>query len=703
MVLPEWIRANLESILQRWEDHARSLLSLENLSIDELRDHAGGILLWIADDMEAPRTAQEQTHKSGGTSDGVPAASSASDHGAERMHLGMNALDMVGEFRALRVSVIQLWQLEKRSEYRDDFDDLFRFDQALDQVLAESVKRFTDEKVRQEKVFHTILASSPDPSYILDADGRFLYANNATTALYNTSRAQLIGRSYADLGASVPNDLDAHVRRVYLEKAPLHTEVRMREKAADRQCHEYIHTPVFDNKGQIEAVVGIARDITQRWESEARIWRHANHDALTGLPNRRLFRDRLAQQAKLSERTKAPFTLFFIDLDRFKQVNDLLGHDEGDLLLIQAGERICKCVRETDTVARLGGDEFTVLLIDTDDLDQITKIAGNILTELAKAFFLNQETVYVSGSIGITRYPLDGDQPHQLLRNADQAMYNAKKAGRNKPCIFAPNIEQAATARAQLVSELQGALERQELQLYYQPIIDLSGGRIAKAEALLRWHNPSRGLLLPRDFVQLAEETGLLAAIESWTFSEAVALSKQINDLVGQPFQVSLNISSAGFADHTPSLSWPEQLKEAGVPASSVAIEFTEKVFSLIGNGPSEELSRLGQSGIALAIDDFGMGQSSVVYLKKFNISYLKIPPSYIRNELPDVYSRAIADTIIVMAHKLGLKVIAEGVETPEEKEWLQAAGCDYAQGFLFSKPLPANALKALLRDSSLL
>lgn len=694
MALGDWIQANLDRILQAWEDNAEAVLSQDRISVDDRRDHAEAILRRIIGEMGQPQSQREHARDAKGLSPEPLGTTSAQRHGAARMRSGVEVGPMTMEFRALRMSVVQLWTDEINTAGRSELNDLIRFDQEIDRALTESVDSFSREKSKQDRLFHTMLSSSPDASYILDINGRFIHANRAAIELYNGGEDRLIGSAFADLELPLQGDFQEQLDLVIQTRAPLRGAVVIEDKAGRGHDYEYIYTPVINEEGRVEAVLGTARNITHHRESEARIWHHANYDPLTELPNRRLFLDRLEQQTKHSGRTKAPFALFFIDLDRFKEVNDLLGHDGGDLLLTQAAARIRSCVRQTDTVARLGGDEFTVILLDTDDLSQIQQIARDILAELAKPFPLGEELAHISGSIGITRYPDDGKTPRQLLKNADQAMYAAKKNGRGQFYCFAQVLKEAAADRAQMISDLGEALERRRLQLHYQPIVNMADGRISKAEALLRWSHPTKGLLLPAAFLELAEETGLINDIENWAFTEAAACSKRWNDVAGAHFQVSLNLSSVHFTHQAPKLPWSAHLKKIGLPGSGVTIEFTEKVFSHPEGGLAEKLARLEEAGIAVALDDFGTGHSSVACLKQFNISYLKIDPSFIRGAGD---SRMIAQTIIGMAQNLGLKVIAEGVETQAQRDWLKEAGCDYAQGYFFSEPVSALDFKALL------
>ncbi|HEA52900.1 hypothetical protein LCGC14_1222730 [marine sediment metagenome] len=349
--------------------------------------------------------------------------------------------------------MVELWTKGADELTPSGVDELVLFDRAIDQALLGSIESFTKEKDRQERSFVSMLSGSPDPTYLVDVNGRIVFANIATATLLGVPANRLPGIAVADLWPEHDNDLRSQFETVIETKKSLRGEVTV-GAGSEKRWYEYVYSPVMDASGSVEAIAGVARDVTERRNSEAEIWHHANYDLLTDLPNRRLFRDRLDQQTRHSERTGAPFALLFIDLDNFKEVNDLLGHEVGDQLLKQAAERMLGSVRDEDTVARLSGDEFTVILLDIADIAQIELLAQGIISELAKPFDLGDGTPQVSGSIGIARYPQDGGTPDQLLMHADQAMYRAKKNGRNQVYCFAqtqpdqqkPNLAEPMTS-----------------------------------------------------------------------------------------------------------------------------------------------------------------------------------------------------------------------------------------------------------------
>lgn len=448
-------------------------------------------------------------------------------------------------------------------------------------------------------------------------------------------------------------------------------------------------------------LIGTYLDISTRKDAEETIQRQANFDPLTQLPNRRLFLDRLAQEIAKSRRANLPLALLLIDLDEFKEVNDTLGHDVGDILLQEAGRRIRHCVRDADTVARLGGDEFTVVLTELPDhTTHVEDIAQKIIARLAEPYQLGNETAYVSASIGITLFPRDAEEIDTLVKHADQAMYAAKKQGRNRFCYFTASLQEAAQTRLKLSRELREGMAGKQFTAHFQPIVELSSGRIHKAEALLRWQHPTRGLVDPMSFIPLAEETGLINAIGEWMFSESAQRAKAWSGAFGADFQVSVNMSPVQFraAGRVQTESWLSHLQDIGLSGANLTVEITESLLLNVHADVTNLLFRFRDAGIQIAIDDFGTGYSSLSYLKQFPIDYLKIDRSFVRDIETDPNDMALSRAIIVMAHELGLKVIAEGVETEGQRSLLAAAGCDYAQGYLFGQPLPPDAFESLLR-----
>ncbi|MDT8990411.1 EAL domain-containing protein [Curvibacter sp. APW13] len=447
-------------------------------------------------------------------------------------------------------------------------------------------------------------------------------------------------------------------------------------------------------------MVGSNTDISELKAAEQKAWNQANFDALTGLPNRRLFYDRLDMKIRRAERTSEVLALLFIDLDQFKEVNDTLGHQVGDALLVEAATRIKSCVRDYDTVARLGGDEFTVIISDQHKLDDIGPIAQKIIDQVSQPFLLHEHTLYVSASIGIALYPSDAQTVNELIKNADQAMYAAKAGGRQRFCFFTKNLQDSAVERMHLVADLRVALAQRQLEVFYQPIVDLRSGEVRKAEALLRWHHPTRGAVSPAQFIPIAEEVGAIHDIGDWVFETAVTQLRAWHARFGPQFQISINKSPVQFEAraHRPSGShWLRYLEEQGVSPESIVVEITEGVLMDGHAHVTDKLIQYRDCGIQVAVDDFGTGYSSLSYLRKFDIDYLKIDQSFVRNLQPGSSEMALCEGIVAMAHSLGLAVIAEGVETAEQRDILQAMGCDFAQGYFYARPAPAAEFERFL------
>ncbi|MCU7923654.1 MAG: EAL domain-containing protein [Candidatus Thiodiazotropha sp. (ex Dulcina madagascariensis)] len=439
--------------------------------------------------------------------------------------------------------------------------------------------------------------------------------------------------------------------------------------------------------------------ILERKGYEGRIWRQANFDALTGLSNRNLFMDRLDRALAYAHRQEHRLALLFIDLDRFKDVNDTLGHTIGDRLLQEAGQRLKACVREMDTVSRLGGDEFTVILPDIAEEISTTLVATNILAILSQPFELDGQEVHLSASIGITIFPQDGEDPGMLLQNADTAMYRAKAEGRNIYRYFTWEMNRAAEGRLFLESALRRALKREEFELHYQPILNASGDSLVGAEALIRWESPERGLMGPDEFIPLAEECGLILPLGEWVLQRAAAdLAKW--DRAGLALSsLSVNVSTLQFRMKEFTNVILELLQSQIHLRSRLFLEITESVFMDERGEPDKCLDRLREQSIRIAIDDFGTGYSSLSYLKRFPVDSIKIDRSFVRDVTDDPENAALCEAIIAMAHHLGIKVVAEGVETVQQWQFLHDGGCDFVQGYLFGRPMPFDAFPAFLKQ----
>jgi diguanylate cyclase (GGDEF)-like protein/PAS domain S-box-containing protein len=541
-----------------------------------------------------------------------------------------------------------------------------------------------------------------DAIIVVNAQDEIVAVNPAFTQLTGYAEHEVIGQSIK-LFCSGRNGsgFDDEVRHFLDKTGRWQGKVWTRRKDGEEHAEWLMIDTIYDEYGGVRHRVGMLSGITDQKLAEETIWRQANFDLLTGLPNRSMFHERLEHEIMKVARAGRSLALMFIDLDHFKEVNDTLGHDMGDILLKEAAQRLSGSIRQVDTVARLGGDEFTIIMGDLDDAESVERVAHEILRKLAEPFQLSLETVYVSASIGITLYPGDATGVEALLKNADQAMYAAKNMGRNRFHYFTPSMQYAAQARMRMANDLRAALNCNQLQVLYQPIVELATGRISKAEALLRWQHPVRGTISPHDFIPIAEETGVIADIGEWVFQEALRQATCWRARIDSQFQVSVNLSPAQFHDHgIDGETWLDRLPALPheAEAGEIVMEITEGLLLEVSPDVKERLLSFRDAGIQVAIDDFGTGYSSLSYLRKFDIDYLKIDQSFVLKMQAGSDDLALCEAIVMMGHKLGIKVIAEGVETAEQRDLLAAAGCDYGQGYLFSRPDTAEALDALLR-----
>jgi diguanylate cyclase (GGDEF)-like protein len=480
------------------------------------------------------------------------------------------------------------------------------------------------------------------------------------------------------------------------EVCALHTEVLPAESYDPSIQRDALQRSVAGLQQQAYA---LSREVHDR-ELVEQALREVNVDRLTGLPNRNVFQDRLDLDIKKSQRSGLPLALLFIDLDHFKEINDTRGHEAGDLLLKAVGRRLSGHVRESDTVARLGGDEFTITLAELHDIVSVTDIAQKLCNDLARPFMVGDELAYISGSIGITIYPRDASTAGELLRNADQAMYRSKERGRNRFTYFKSSMQDAAQNRMAISNELRRAVEDHQLEVYYQPIVDMVNGKIRKAEALVRWRHPERGDISPVEFIPIAEHTGLISNIGNWVYQEALAKARDWRTR-DPNLTINVNVSPMQFyeGDGEHCRKWLGSGKPGEVAAvPEMGLEITEGLLLASDAEVLKQLLAFQQAGIKISLDDFGTGYSSLSYLRKFALDFLKIDKSFVYNLEYDAANVALCEAIIVMAHKLGLRVIAEGVETRQQADVLRRAGCDFGQGFLFGQAVPAREFETMLR-----
>jgi diguanylate cyclase (GGDEF)-like protein len=440
------------------------------------------------------------------------------------------------------------------------------------------------------------------------------------------------------------------------------------------------------------------RIIQQRKRADDQVHHIAFHDDLTSLPNRLMLNERLDRALSRHRRSGSQLAILFMDLDRFKVINDSLGHEVGDVLLRQVADRLRAQSREGDTVARMGGDEFIVLVENRDNLRDISACARRLVEKLSAPYLLGKKDCHVTLSIGISVFPCDGSDSQALLKAADVAMYRAKELGRNNYQYYLPSMNVHTLERLELESDLSHALERGEFLLHYQPKVDIATGLITGTEALLRWKHPLRGLVPPLDFISLAEETGLIVPIGEWVLATACAQNKLWQDMGLTKLGISVNLSARQFSDSTLLTKLTRIIHASGLDPSTLELEITESVVMSRGECAVEVLEQLKSIGVRIAIDDFGTGYSSLGYLKRFPIDIIKVDRSFIRDIPADSGDKKIARAIIAMAHALRLKVVAEGVENAEQLKFLRAQHCDAVQGYFLFRPLPVDEVTDVLK-----
>ena len=457
--------------------------------------------------------------------------------------------------------------------------------------------------------------------------------------------------------------------------------------------------PIRDDQGNVVRIAGIAENITDRKNSEQLVLHQAHFDSLTNLPNRFLSLDRLSQLIQEAERDKKKAAVLFFDLDDFKKVNDTLGHDYGDKVLVTAASRLLKAVRSGDTVGRLGGDEFIVLLGGLDNTAAAAHVAENLLEQFRDVFTIDNRELMLTGSLGISIYPDNGDNASELLRNADSAMYHSKSLGRNTYSYFTQEMNHDVSRRLAIEEQLHGALDRNEFEIFYQPKINLSNLRIMGAEALLRWTNPALGSVSPDEFIPIAEQIGIIVSLGRYVLAEAMSTAQQWHDEFDPDLNIAINLSPRQFRDSDLIPYIDEVMKKHKIKGDCLEIEITEGIFMTGYHYIDESLDKLNTLGVNISMDDFGTGYSSLNYLRQYPFDVLKIDRSYIEDMTNVESDKELVIASIAMAHSLNLKVIAEGVETKDQLDQLVSMGCDYAQGYYFSKPVPRSAFEELLKS----
>ncbi len=560
-------------------------------------------------------------------------------------------------------------------------------------TLVEHLAEARDRAESSESRYRTLAERSPVGIWQIGLDGATQYMNPAMHRLLELDeQAEVVGEDHRTMLTDEAQQAFSAVRDRWLKGKSASCEIELIGRRSLNVAHGFVSGGILSSgDGEVRALLATVADITERKQVEEKIRHLAGHDALTGLPNRALFQDRLGQALATAERNGKQVAVLFLDLDHFKDVNDTLGHPAGDQLLVKVAERLLDCARRSDTVARFGGDEFAIIAAGADQPRGATMLAARVIESLRRPYVIDGQQLRLGTSIGITVAPVDGSDPDKLLRNADLALYRAKDHERGTHEFFDVRMDTEIRIRKSLESDLGEALERQQLSLHFQAQIDVRTGKPSCAEVLLRWTHPTRGQVPPSEFIPVAESTGAIVPIGEWVLRTACGEVKRWQQHGLPRLPVAVNMSPVQFRQRTLVAAVSQILNDMSLAPSLLELEVTEGMLMDDNAQMTRRLQQLRSLGVGLSIDDFGTGYSSLAYLKRFPADKLKIDQSFIRDISQDGSDAAIARTVIHLAHSLNMQVTAEGVETPEQLEFLRSHNCDYVQGYLLCRPMPAT------------
>jgi diguanylate cyclase (GGDEF)-like protein/PAS domain S-box-containing protein len=575
--------------------------------------------------------------------------------------------------------------------------------------FARAIRNIMEREVARRQLFlekeraQVTLNSIGDAVLSTDVAGNVTYLNVIAERMTGWSRKEAAGHPLNDVfqiidGAThepAPNPMESAIQRN--KTVGLSANCILVRRDGFECAIEDSAAPIHDRDGEVTGAVIVFHDVSKARSMMVEMSHLAQHDALTDLPNRVMLKDRLTQAISLARRNRHQLAVLFLDLDGFKHINDSLGHSIGDKLLQSVATRLLNCVRKSDTVSRQGGDEFVILLPEVTHAADATVSAAKIIAELKNTYHIENHSLRLTGSIGISSYPDNGEDAETLIKNADSAMYHAKQNGRNNYQFFQPDMSLNAVERQSLEGQLRYALERQELLLHFQPKVNLKTGAITSVEALIRWQHPQRGLLLPGQFLAIAEDTGMIVTIGQWVLCEACKQTREWLDAGLLVVPVAVNISSLEFRSDQFLEGVQTALNKSNVNPRYLELELTESVLMRHAESTAIALGQLKAIGVRLAVDDFGTGYSSLSYLTRFPIDTLKLDQSFVRNINSSSEDAIVVSAVIAMGKSLNHRVIAEGVETQEQLAFLQAHGCEEGQGYYFSRPLPGQQFMKLM------
>ena len=615
------------------------------------------------------------------------------EEASRRNQLAAAGQPQVFDWMLRRGDGTQIWGEVNLRHVRIEGDDF------LLAVMRDITERKQMEELlrNREQEFRTLVENSSDTIARYDLHSRRVYANPCLLESMGSDLSLILGATPSQYpGGASAQEYESMLHQVIEHGEERNFELRW-QAGGTEHCSQIRMTPEFDRGGQVAHVLAVGRDITEIDRYRQKIHNHAFFDSLTGLPNRQLLSDRLSQTIADAAYYGHQFGLMLLDLDNFKQVNDTLGHNAGDVLLHEAARRMHSCVRAYDTVARLGGDEFAVLLPDMRKGGDLATIAGKILHELAEPFTIEGRELFVSGSIGIALYPDDSTEADALYKYADSAMYHAKKLGRNNFQFYAKELTAQTLERMEIEAALRKAQKNHELVLYYQPLVELRTRRTVGAEALLRWCRPGHGVVTPDRFISIAEDSGLIVDIGEWVLRTACTTVVRWNQGRAVPLQMAVNLSTRQFMRNNLVGSVRRVLSETRCPAQWLKLEITESLLLEDSNEVAAMLAELHGMGLSISIDDFGTGYSALSYLNRFPVSQLKIDRSFVQDIPAQPHKSELVKAVLSITAALRMESVAEGVETPEQAQYLLEHGCQLAQGYLFGKPMPSEDFETLL------